>query len=87
MLLTILLSFFQARERFPRIAVEERGPCRKRDLDEVDPDPYVHWTQLKMGGTHASRPDNFSSNNSGSDDEVTILEVFCSFASSYIVFL
>nr|XP_051229572.1 uncharacterized protein LOC127347423 [Lolium perenne] len=47
----------EAKERFPRIAAEERGPCRKRDLDTVDPDPYVHWTELKMGGTHASRPD------------------------------
>nr|XP_051214365.1 uncharacterized protein LOC127332146 [Lolium perenne] len=25
----------KAKERFPRIAAEERGPCRKRDLDEV----------------------------------------------------
>ncbi|KAK1603170.1 hypothetical protein QYE76_018782 [Lolium multiflorum] len=64
----------EARERFPRIAAEERGPCRKRDLDEVDPDPYVPWTQLKMGWTHASRPGNFSTNDSGSDDEVTVLE-------------
>nr|XP_051207449.1 formin-like protein 16 [Lolium perenne] len=47
----------EAKERFPRIATEERGPCRKRDLDKVDPNPYVHWTELKMGGTHASRPD------------------------------
>jgi hypothetical protein len=53
----------------------------------VDPDPYVHWTELKMGGTHASRPGNFSTKDSGSDDEVTILEVFHSFISSYIVFL
>ncbi|KAK1681354.1 hypothetical protein QYE76_042202 [Lolium multiflorum] len=64
----------EAKERFPRIAAEERGPCRKRDLDKVDPDPYVPWTQFKMGGTHASRPGNFSSNDSGSDDEVTVLE-------------
>ncbi|KAK1649567.1 hypothetical protein QYE76_067372 [Lolium multiflorum] len=65
----------EAKEHFPRIAAEERGPCRKRDLDKVDPDPYVPWTQLKMGGTHASRPGNFSTKDSDSDDEVTILEV------------
>ncbi|KAK1684742.1 hypothetical protein QYE76_045590 [Lolium multiflorum] len=65
----------EAKERFPRIAAEERGPCRKRDLDEVDPDPYVHWTELKMGGTHAPRPGNFSTEDSGSDDEVTVLEL------------
>nr|XP_051221727.1 extensin-like [Lolium perenne] len=45
-----------AKERFPRIAAEKRGPCRKRALDTVDPDPYVHWTDLKMGRTHTSRP-------------------------------
>ncbi|KAK1632448.1 hypothetical protein QYE76_006763 [Lolium multiflorum] len=65
----------EACERFPRIAAEARGPCRKRDLDEVDLDPYVPWTQLKMGRTHTSRPGNFSTNDSGSDDEVTVLEV------------
>ncbi|KAK1670147.1 hypothetical protein QYE76_058306 [Lolium multiflorum] len=65
----------KAKERFPRIAAEERGPCRKRDLDEVGPDPYVHWTELKMGGTHASRPGNSSTKDSGSDDEVNVLEV------------
>nr|XP_051221850.1 uncharacterized protein LOC127340111 [Lolium perenne] len=47
-----------AKERFPRIAAEQRGPCRKRDLDTEDPDPYVHWTDLKMGRTHTSRPDS-----------------------------
>ncbi|KAK1679121.1 hypothetical protein QYE76_039969 [Lolium multiflorum] len=47
----------EAKERFPRIAAEKRGPKRKRDLDEVDPDPYIHWTDLKMGRTHTPRPD------------------------------
>nr|XP_051211367.1 uncharacterized protein LOC127328835 [Lolium perenne] len=46
-----------AKERFPRIAAEKRGPKQKRDLDEVDPDPYIHWTDLKMGRTHTPRPD------------------------------
>jgi hypothetical protein len=48
-------------------------------LDEVDPDPYVVWTKNKMGRTPAPRPGNFSGKGSGSDDEVTILEVFLSF--------
>nr|XP_051229460.1 uncharacterized protein LOC127347295 [Lolium perenne] len=47
----------KAKERFPRIAAEKRGPRQKRDLDEEDPDPYIHWTDLKMGRTHTSRPD------------------------------
>ncbi|KAK1601415.1 hypothetical protein QYE76_037272 [Lolium multiflorum] len=47
----------EARERFPRIDAEARGPCRKRDMDEVDPDPYMVWTKNKMGHTHTSRPD------------------------------
>ena len=87
-LLTIFLLFFQARERFPRIAAEAlRGPCRKRALDEEDPDPYVVGNKHKMGRTHTSRPGNFSAAASGSDDEITVLEVFYSFASSYTVFL
>jgi hypothetical protein len=53
----------------------------------VDPDPYVVGNKHKMGRTHTSRPGNFSANNPGSDDEVSILEVFCSFASLYIVSL
>nr|XP_051209601.1 uncharacterized protein LOC127326863 [Lolium perenne] len=47
----------KAEERFPRIAAEKRGPKQKRDLDEVDPDPYIHWTDLNMGRTHTLRPD------------------------------
>nr|XP_051221449.1 uncharacterized protein LOC127339669 [Lolium perenne] len=47
----------EARKRFPRIAAEERGPCRKRALDEVDPDPYVIGNKHQMGKTHTSRPD------------------------------
>ncbi|KAK1649959.1 hypothetical protein QYE76_067764 [Lolium multiflorum] len=39
----------EAKDRFPRIESDRRGPCRKRPLDKVDPDPYVHWTDLKMG--------------------------------------
>nr|XP_051213581.1 vegetative cell wall protein gp1-like [Lolium perenne] len=47
----------EACERFPRIAAEARGPCRKRPLDKVDPDPYVVGNKHKMGRTHTSRPD------------------------------
>ncbi|KAK1608457.1 hypothetical protein QYE76_032130 [Lolium multiflorum] len=64
----------EARERFPRIAAEARGPCRKSDVDKEDPDPYVPWKELKMGRTHTPRPGNFSTNDSDSDDEVTVLE-------------
>nr|XP_051197201.1 pollen-specific leucine-rich repeat extensin-like protein 1 [Lolium perenne] len=47
----------EAKDRFPRIESDKRGPCRKRPLDKVDPDPYVPWTDLKMGRTHTSCPD------------------------------
>jgi hypothetical protein len=40
-----------------------------------------------MGRTHTSRPGNFSTEAFGSDDDVTILEVFRYFASSCTVFL
>ena len=56
-------------------------------MDEEDPDPYVVRNKHKMGRTHTSRPGNFSTKDPGSDDEVTVLEVFYSFASSYTVFL
>ncbi|KAM0857521.1 hypothetical protein ACQ4PT_048426 [Festuca glaucescens] len=47
----------RACRRFPRIAAEARGPCRKRALDEEDPDPYVVGKKHKMGRTPTSRPD------------------------------
>jgi hypothetical protein len=53
----------------------------------VDPDPYVVGNKHKMGRTHTPCPGNLSANESGSDDEVSILEVFCSPSSSYIVSL
>ncbi|KAK1612507.1 hypothetical protein QYE76_036180 [Lolium multiflorum] len=64
----------EAKDRFPRIESEQRGPCRKRPPDKVDPDPYVHWTDLKMGRIPAPRPGNFSSEAPGSSDDLTILE-------------
>ncbi|KAK1608552.1 hypothetical protein QYE76_032225 [Lolium multiflorum] len=56
----------EAKERFPRILTEKGGPRCRRALDAEDPDPYVHWTDLKMGRTHTPRPGNFSSKDSAS---------------------
>ncbi|KAK1645968.1 hypothetical protein QYE76_063773 [Lolium multiflorum] len=44
-----------AKARFPRIDSDRRGPCRKRPLDKYDPDPVIHWLDLRMGRTPASR--------------------------------
>ncbi|KAK1626674.1 hypothetical protein QYE76_000989 [Lolium multiflorum] len=66
----------EAKDRFPRIESDRRGPCRKRPLDKVDPDPYVHWTDLKMGRIPHSRiPVTFQVEAPGSSDDLTILEV------------
>ncbi|KAK1692635.1 hypothetical protein QYE76_009332 [Lolium multiflorum] len=46
----------EARDRFPRIDSDQRGPCRKRPLDKVDPDPFVPWYDLKMGRLPTQRP-------------------------------
>ncbi|KAK1605728.1 hypothetical protein QYE76_029401 [Lolium multiflorum] len=45
----------EAKARFPRIDSDRRGPCRKRPLDKYDPDPVIHWLDLRMGRTPASR--------------------------------
>ncbi|KAK1614572.1 hypothetical protein QYE76_020089 [Lolium multiflorum] len=45
----------EAKDRFPGIESDRRGPCRKRGLDKFDPDPVIHWQDLKMGRTPASR--------------------------------
>ncbi|KAK1680822.1 hypothetical protein QYE76_041670 [Lolium multiflorum] len=45
----------EAKDRFPGIESDRRGPCRKRALDKFDPDPVIHWRDLKMGRTPASR--------------------------------
>ena len=71
----LFFTCFQAKDRFPRIEADRRGPCRKRPLDRVDPDPYIHWSDLKMGRTHTSRPGNFSSEAPGSVDDLPMLEV------------
>ncbi|KAK1630439.1 hypothetical protein QYE76_004754 [Lolium multiflorum] len=41
----------------PRIDADWRGICRFRPLDKADPDPYVHWADLKMGRIPISRPE------------------------------
>ncbi|KAK1681004.1 hypothetical protein QYE76_041852 [Lolium multiflorum] len=68
----------EALECFPRIAAEAREPCRKRQPDTEDPDPYVSRSS-KMGRTHTSRPGNSSASNvdngSSSDDDLLVLEV------------
>ncbi|KAK1681025.1 hypothetical protein QYE76_041873 [Lolium multiflorum] len=64
----------EAKQRFPRIDADRRGICRNRALDKEDPDPYIHWADLKMGWIPISRPGNFSKNDSGSDDDVVVLE-------------
>ncbi|KAK1646158.1 hypothetical protein QYE76_063963 [Lolium multiflorum] len=45
----------EARDRFPSIQAEPRGPLRKRAFDSFDPDPYIFWKDLKMGKTPAAR--------------------------------
>ncbi|KAK1613319.1 hypothetical protein QYE76_036992 [Lolium multiflorum] len=45
----------EAKLRFPRIDADRRGICRFRALDKVDPDPYIHWADLKMGRIPISR--------------------------------
>ncbi|KAK1628651.1 hypothetical protein QYE76_002966 [Lolium multiflorum] len=75
-----------ALERFPRIAAEVREPCRKRQLDKEDPDPYVS-SRSKMGRTHTSRPGNSSASNvdkgSSSDDDLLVLEVLFPLPRNY----
>ncbi|KAK1604462.1 hypothetical protein QYE76_028135 [Lolium multiflorum] len=58
----------------PSIDADRRGICRFRVLDKADPDPYIHWADLKMGRIPISRPGNFSKKDSGSDDDVVVLE-------------
>ncbi|KAK1694506.1 hypothetical protein QYE76_011203 [Lolium multiflorum] len=63
----------EAKDRFPRIESDKRGPVRKRPLDKVDPDPYIHWQDLKMG--NASRLGNAPPEASDSADDLIMLEV------------
>ncbi|KAK1617072.1 hypothetical protein QYE76_022589 [Lolium multiflorum] len=65
----------EAKDRFPGILSDRRGPRRKRGLDKFDPDPVIRWQDLKMGRTAASRLGRSPPEPSGSSDELTILEV------------
>ncbi|KAK1616073.1 hypothetical protein QYE76_021590 [Lolium multiflorum] len=64
----------EAKDRFPGIESDRRGRCRKRGLDKFDPDPVIHWRDLKMGRTAASRLGKSPPEPAGSSDELTILE-------------
>jgi hypothetical protein len=78
-------------QNFSRIARE--GPASftpsRRFHDNVEADPYVKGKH-KMGLTHFKRPGNFSTqqpaHNSNTDDEVIILEVYCSSLIPYKMF-
>ncbi|KAK1605052.1 hypothetical protein QYE76_028725 [Lolium multiflorum] len=65
----------EVKDRFPSIHAERRGPCVKRALDSVDPDPFIRWLDLKMGKTKASRLGPSVPKPTGSSDDLTILEV------------
>ncbi|KAK1630018.1 hypothetical protein QYE76_004333 [Lolium multiflorum] len=69
------LSKKDAKDRFPLIEAERRGPCQKRALDSFDPDPYVFWKDLKMGKTPAARLGRSPPKPTGSSDELTMLEI------------
>jgi hypothetical protein len=75
-------------QNFRRIRKEERDSYapNRRFEDDCDPDPYLKGKH-KMGPAHTKHPGNFSTNDSGSDDEVAILEVFCSSVTLYTVSL
>ncbi|XP_071676741.1 uncharacterized protein [Lolium perenne] len=72
----------EARDRFPSIQAEPRGPLRKRAFDSFDPDPYIFWKDLKMGKTPAARLGRDPPEPTGNPEELVVLEVF-SFPASY----
>ncbi|KAK1631329.1 hypothetical protein QYE76_005644 [Lolium multiflorum] len=65
----------EAKDRFPLIEAERRGPCRKRALDSFDPDPYIFWKDLKMGKTPAAHLGRTPPEPTGSSDDLTMLEI------------
>ncbi|KAK1677437.1 hypothetical protein QYE76_038285 [Lolium multiflorum] len=65
----------RAKDRFPTILAERRGPCVKRALDSFDPDPYIGWKDLKMGKTQASRLGRSVPKPTGSSDDLTLIEI------------
>ncbi|XP_071678968.1 uncharacterized protein [Lolium perenne] len=72
-----------AKARFPRIDSDRRGPRQKRPLDKYDPDPVIHWLDLRMGRTPASRLGKSPPEPAGSSDDLTILEVAFLFVFLY----
>ncbi|XP_071681792.1 uncharacterized protein [Lolium perenne] len=65
----------EARDRFPSIQAEPRGPLRKRAFDSFDPDPYIFWKDLKMGKTPAARLGRDPPEPTGNPEELVVLEV------------
>ncbi|KAK1684586.1 hypothetical protein QYE76_045434 [Lolium multiflorum] len=64
-----------AKDRFPGIESDRRGPPQKRGFDKFDPDPVIHWRDLKMGKTPASRLGKSPPEPAGSSDDLTMLEI------------
>ncbi|KAK1651309.1 hypothetical protein QYE76_069114 [Lolium multiflorum] len=64
-----------AKDRFPGIESDRRGPAQKRGLDKFDPDPVIYWRDLKMGKTAASRLGRSPPEPAGSSDDLTMLEI------------
>jgi hypothetical protein len=80
-------------QNFARIASEETASFapNRQFADDIDDDPYVRGRQ-KMGPTHFKIPGNFPNpplaNSSDTDDDVIVVEVYCSPPFPYkIVFL
>ncbi|KAK1683706.1 hypothetical protein QYE76_044554, partial [Lolium multiflorum] len=65
----------EARDRFPSIQAEPRGPLRKRAFDSFDPDPYIFWKDLKMGKTPAARLGRDPPEPTGNPEELVVLEI------------
>ncbi|KAK1679566.1 hypothetical protein QYE76_040414 [Lolium multiflorum] len=65
----------EARDRFPSIQAEPRGPLRKRAFDSFDPDPYIFWKDLKMGKTPAARLGRDPPEPTGNPEDLVVLEI------------
>ena len=84
-MINLFLSFlfFQAKDRFPGILSDRRGPAQKRGLDKFDPDPVISWKDLKMGKAAASRLGRSPPEPACSSDDLTMFEVASLFDLSY----
>ena len=75
-------------QNFARIAREEPASFapNRQFPDDTDADPYVGGRQ-KMGPTHFKIPGNFPNplpaNSSDTNDDIVVLEVYCSPPSPY----